>query len=31
LLGVDDYVRHDAHKLTQALISLIEKHRVIKR
>ncbi|MDP8264742.1 MAG: YvcK family protein [Candidatus Aceula lacicola] len=31
LLGVDDYVRHDAHKLTQALINLIEKHRVIKR
>ncbi|MDD3375398.1 MAG: YvcK family protein [Candidatus Omnitrophica bacterium] len=31
LLGVDDYVRHDSKKLTQALINLIEKHRVIKR
>lgn len=31
LLGVDSYVRHDSAKLTQALISLIEKHRIIKR
>lgn len=31
LLGVKDYVRHDAHKLTTALIKLIERHRVIKR
>ncbi len=31
LLGVDDYVRHDSQKLTQALIDTIEKHRVIKR
>lgn len=31
LLGVDSYVRHDSAKLTQALIRLIEKHRVIKR
>ncbi len=31
LLGVDSYVRHDSAKLTQALIHLIEKHRVIKR
>ncbi len=31
LLGVSDYVRHDSEKLTQALINVIEKHRVIKR
>ncbi len=31
LLGVSDYVRHDSQKLTKALISLIETHRVIKR
>ncbi len=31
LLGVTDYVRHDLQKLTQALIKLIERHRVIKR
>ena len=31
LLGVKDYVRHDSHKLTKALIKLIERHRVIKR
>lgn len=31
LLGVTDYVRHDSTKLNQALIGLIEKHRVIKR
>ena len=31
LLGVKDYVRHDSHKLTMALIRLIERHRVIKR
>ncbi len=31
LLGVTDYVRHDSAKLNQALIDLIEKHRVIKR
>lgn len=31
LLNVRDYVRHDAQKLTRALIKLIETHRVIKR
>jgi uncharacterized cofD-like protein len=31
LLGVTDYVRHDAHKLNAALIRLISTNRVIKR
>lgn len=31
LLSVNDYVRHDSKKLTQALIKLIETQRVIKR
>ncbi len=31
LLNVKDYVRHDAEKLTEALIKLIETHRIIKR
>ncbi len=31
LLTVNDYVRHDSKKLTQALIKLIETQRVIKR
>jgi uncharacterized cofD-like protein len=31
LLSGGDYVRHDSAKLTQSLIQLIEKHRVIKR
>ncbi|MFA5059782.1 MAG: YvcK family protein [Candidatus Omnitrophota bacterium] len=31
LLGVDDYVRHDAKKLNKALIELIETNRIIKR
>ncbi len=31
LLGVTDYVRHDSLKLNEALIRLIETHRVIKR
>ncbi|MFA6379050.1 MAG: YvcK family protein [Candidatus Omnitrophota bacterium] len=31
LLGVNDYVRHDAKKLTKALIGLIEQQRFIKR
>ena len=31
LLSEKDYVRHDSEKLTQALIRIIEKHRVIKR
>lgn len=31
ILGVKDYVRHDSHKLTQALIKVIEKNRVIRR
>ncbi|MBI5149241.1 MAG: YvcK family protein [Candidatus Omnitrophica bacterium] len=31
LLGVTDYVRHDSKKLNQALIKLIETHRVIRR
>src|SRR3990167_5750044 len=31
LLSVNDYVRHDSKKLTQALIRLIESQRVIKR
>ncbi len=31
LLSVKDYVRHDSKKLTEALITLIESQRVIKR
>ena len=31
LLGIDNYVRHDSYKLTQTLIRVIERHRVIKR
>lgn len=31
VVGVFDYVRHDAHKLTQALIKVIEKRPVIRR
>ncbi len=31
LVGVTDYIRHDSAKLTQALIGVIEAHRVIKR
>ena len=31
LLSVDDYVRHESKKLTDALIKLIETQRVIKR
>ncbi len=31
LLSVNDFVRHDSKKLTQALIELIESQRVIKR
>jgi uncharacterized cofD-like protein len=31
LLGVTDYVRHDSRKLNQALIKLIESHRVVRR
>ncbi len=31
LLGVTDYVRHDSQKLNQALIKLIESHRVVRR
>ena len=31
LLGVTDYVRHDSLKLNEAIIRLIEAHRVIKR
>lgn len=31
LLGVTDYVRHDSSKLNEAIIRLIEAHRVIKR
>ena len=31
LLGVTDYVRHDSSKLNEAIIRLIETHRVIKR
>ncbi len=31
LLSITDYVRHDSQKLTNALIRLIERHRVIKR
>jgi uncharacterized cofD-like protein len=31
LLGVNDYVRHDAKKLTKALIELIETQRFIRR
>ncbi len=31
LLGVSDYVRHDSSKLNEAIIRIIETHRVIKR
>ncbi len=31
ILGTKDYLRHDAQKLTKALIQVIEKNRVIKR
>ena len=31
IVGVNDYVRHDSHKLTKALISAIERNRVIRR
>lgn len=31
LLGVKDYLRHDSPKLTNALIKVIERYRVIKR
>jgi uncharacterized cofD-like protein len=31
IVSVTDYVRHDSHKLTQALIKAIEKSRLIKR
>ncbi len=31
LLGINNYVRHDSKKLTEALIKLIESKRVIKR
>jgi len=31
LLGIDDFVRHDAKKLTKTLIDLIEVQRIIKR
>ena len=31
LVSFKDYVRHDAVKLNQALIKLIEAHRVIRR
>lgn len=31
LLGVTNFVRHDSSKLNEALINLIETHRVIKR
>ncbi len=31
IVGVHDYVRHDSHKLTKALIAAIERNRVIKR
>ncbi|MBF0593971.1 MAG: YvcK family protein [Candidatus Omnitrophica bacterium] len=31
IVGIQDYVRHDSHKLTQALIKVIEKKKVIKR
>ncbi|MFH0753663.1 MAG: gluconeogenesis factor YvcK family protein [Candidatus Omnitrophota bacterium] len=31
ILGVKDFVRHDSHKLTQILITAIERNRVIKR
>ena len=31
VVGVFDYVRHDAHKLPQALIKVIEKRPVIRR
>lgn len=31
LIGVNDYVRHDAKKLTKVLIDLMERYRVIKR
>ncbi len=31
ILGVKDYVRHDSHKLTQILITAIERNRVVRR
>ncbi len=31
IVGVNDYVRHDSHKLTKALIGAIEQNRVIRR
>lgn len=31
IVGVKDYVRHDSHKLTQALIKAIERNRVVRR
>ena len=31
IVGIKDYVRHDSHKLTQALIKAIEKNRPVKR
>lgn len=31
IVGIHDYVRHDSHKLTQALIRTIEKNSVIRR
>lgn len=31
IVSIKDYVRHDSHKLTQVLISAIERNRVIKR
>ena len=31
IVGIKDYVRHDSHKLTQALIKAIEKNRGKKR
>ncbi|MBF0569502.1 MAG: uridine diphosphate-N-acetylglucosamine-binding protein YvcK [Candidatus Omnitrophica bacterium] len=31
IVGIKDYVRHDSTKLTQALIKVIEKNRLIKR
>lgn len=31
IVGIKDYVRHDSHKLTQALIKAIEKNRIIRR
>ena len=31
LLHVSDYVRHDSEKLTQSIINLIERYKIIKR